>query len=295
MKSLLLYVPVIHSGFEELLSRERFYDSDTYVYVLGRSFSDRYPSLRKDVRALEPDHAVNYLRAGFPHLRASVIETAHLENPAFKGRLHVPRDPLLREIVRDYNLADKNVIVWVEKTFLRWDRTRSRQRFLPEPDVAITSSEAERLLAVSAQQLGAESSDWWRHVGALAVRDGSVLARAHNRHLPTDYTPYIDGDPRAEFRRGIRADLGTALHAEAGVVAQCARVGLHLAGADIVASTFPCPACAKLIVAAGFRRCLYTEGYAMLDGVSVMRSAGVQVIRVDTDPTPNPQLPLYTV
>jgi dCMP deaminase len=128
------------------------------------------------------------------------------------------------------------------------------------------------------------SSDWWRRVGALAARDGQVLYVAHNEHGPTEYAPYIDGDPRNEFHRGVRIDLSTAIHAEAKIVADAARDGVSLNGADLYVSTFPCPACARLVAESGFRRCFFAGPYAVLDGDAILRSAGVELIWVDTAP-----------
>jgi dCMP deaminase len=115
----------------------------------------------------------------------------------------------------------------------------------------------------------------------VVARDGEVLGVAHNAHQPTEYAPYVDGDPRNEFSRGVRADLSTALHAEAALVARAAHDGRSLAGADLYVSTFPCPACARLVAAAGFRRCYVAGAYAVLDGDRILRTAGVELIWVD--------------
>jgi dCMP deaminase len=109
-----------------------------------------------------------------------------------------------------------------------------------------------------------------------------VLGAAWNRHHPSEYAPYFGGDPRDAFERGVRADLSTALHAEAAIVAQAAREGTPLAGADLYTTTFPCPACARLIAEAGFRRCYFAGQYSVLDGEQVLRAAGVELYWVDT-------------
>ena len=124
------------------------------------------------------------------------------------------------------------------------------------------------------------SSDWWRQVGAVAARDGAILYAAHNCHQPTEYSPYLDGDPRNDFSRGVRLDLSTALHAEAAIVAHAARDGVALRGADLYVTTFPCPGCARLIAAAGFARCYFVDSYAVLHGDDVLRAAGVALIQV---------------
>jgi dCMP deaminase len=54
-----------------------------------------------------------------------------------------------------------------------------------------------------------------------------------------------------------------------------------LAGADLYVSTFPCPACARLVAEAGFRRCYFAGPYALLDGETVLRQAGVELYWVD--------------
>jgi dCMP deaminase len=135
-------------------------------------------------------------------------------------------------------------------------------------------------MAEAVRQAG-YSSDWWRQVGAVAVRDGVLLGVAHNEHRPSEYSPYINGDPRNDFSRGVRADLSTALHAEAALIAAAARAGTSLDGADLYVSTFPCPACARLIAEAGFRRCFFAGPYALLDGDTVLRAAQVELIWVD--------------
>jgi dCMP deaminase len=53
-----------------------------------------------------------------------------------------------------------------------------------------------------------------------------------------------------------------------------------VAGADLYTTTFPCPACARLIAEAGFRRCYFAGQYSVLDGEQVLRSAGVRLIWV---------------
>src|SRR5436309_2486124 len=117
-----------------------------------------------------------------------------------------------------------------------------------------------------------------------SARDQVVIGCAWNRHLPSEYAPYLSGDPRDAFGRGVRADLSTAIHAEAAVVAAAARDGVALAGADLYTTTFPCPACARLIAGAGLRRCFFTGGYSLLHGEELLRAAGVTLVRVDTGP-----------
>ena len=59
MKQLLLYLPVIHSGYEGFLARHA---DAAEILLLGSGFTAAYPSLAKDIRALPPARAAEYLR-----------------------------------------------------------------------------------------------------------------------------------------------------------------------------------------------------------------------------------------
>ena len=83
--------------------------------------------------------------------------------------------------------------------------------------------------------------------------------------------------------------MSTAIHAEAAIVAQAARDGVSLRGADLYVTTFPCPACARLIAEAGFRRCYFAGSYSVLEGEHVLQAAGVDVYWVDLASAGSPE------
>jgi dCMP deaminase len=273
MKQVLLYLPVIHAGYEALLDRHR---DALPALVLGRSFADDFPVMRKEIRALEPARAADYIGG-------HVVERSDLVSVVTADTLVVPDEEIMRSLVSSYGL-DAGRDVAYEPTFLRWDRAWSTTTERPADfDGKVTVDEVSLRFARLAMAESQRSSDWWRRVGAVAVRDGEVLDVAHNEHRPTEYSPYLNGDPRNDFSRGVRPDLSTALHAEAAIVARAARGGSSLAGADLYVSTFPCPACARLIAEAGFERCYFISPYAMLDGDAILRAAGIELIWIDTN------------
>jgi dCMP deaminase len=283
LKQVLLYLPVIHAGYEAFL--ERHADAGE-VLLLGTGFTTCFPSLAKDIRALDPGHAASYLRsasflrtvAGGP--RIAVVEPAGLAAAVSGDVLVLPDEQVTRDLTARYRLADGRTVIF-DRTFLRWDRNWSTAERPVSAGTRIAVDELSRALLGRADEVAGRSSDWWRQVGAVVARDGVVQCYAWNRHHPTEYAPYLDGDPRDAFERGVRADLSTAIHAEAAVVAQAARDGIRLAGADLYVSTFPCPACARLIAETGFRRCFFARAYSVLDGEQVLRAAGVELIWVD--------------
>ena len=73
MKQVLLYLPVVHAGYEQFFSRHG--DADE-ILVLGCGFQQAYPSMSKDIRALPPSRAAGYLRLIAPQARVRVSRLA---------------------------------------------------------------------------------------------------------------------------------------------------------------------------------------------------------------------------
>ena len=277
MKQLLLYLPVIHSGYEGFLARHA---DAAEILLLGSGFTAAYPSLAKDIRALPPARAAEYLRRAGPAAPVRVVEPDDLAAAVTGDPLVLPDEAIMRDVAARYRL-DAGRTVLFDRTFLRWDRDWATAKTPVSFDGEITVAELSRELLGRAEAIAGRSSDWWRQVGAVAARDGRVLGCAWNRHHPTEYAPYLSGDPRDAFERGVRADLSTAIHAEAALIAGAARDGTSLAGADLYTTTFPCPACARLIVEAGFLRCFVAGQYSVLDGEQTLRAGGIGLIWVD--------------
>lgn len=280
MKQVLLYLPVLHAGYEDFLSRHA--DADE-ILLLGSGFRRAYPSLAKDIRALPPERAADYLRLVVPEATIRVIEPPDLPGVLTGDDIVMPDEEITRDLARRLDLGEGRAVV-LDRTFLRWDREWAAAQAPVAFDGEISAAELPRELIGTAEAIAQHSSDWWRQVGAVAARDGQVIACAWNQHHPSEYAPYVNGDPRDAFARGVRADLSTAIHAEAALIARAARDGASLAGADLYTTTFPCPACARLVAEAGFRRCYFAGQYSVLDGEQVLRAAGISLIWVDTRP-----------
>jgi dCMP deaminase len=279
VKQVLLYLPVIHAGYEAFLRRHA--DASGGILLLGAGFTASYPGLAKDIRALPATRAAEYLRLGGAAASVRVVEPDDLATAVTGDPLVLPDEEVMRDIAERYRLGSGRALVF-DRTFLRWDRDWATATSPVDFDGEVTAADLPRELLGRAQALAGHSSDWWRQVGAVAAREGQVLGCAWNHHHPTEYAPYLSGDPRDAFERGIRADLSTAIHAEAALIAAAARDGTSLAGADLYTTTFPCPACARLIAEAGFVRCYFAGRYSVLDGEQTLRAKGIGLIWVDT-------------
>jgi dCMP deaminase len=278
VKQVLLYLPVIHAGYEAFL---RKHSDAAGILLLGHGFTADHPSLAKDIRALPAARAADYLRLVTGDASIRVVEPAELAGAVTGDPLVLPDEEVMRDIADRYGLSAGRSLVF-DRTFLRWDRDWATAKAPVSFDGEITAAGLPRELLGRAQALAGRSSDWWRQVGAVAARAGQVLGCAWNHHQPTEYAPYLNGDPRDAFERGVRADLSTAIHAEASLIAAAARDGTSLAGADLYTTTFPCPACARLIAEAGFGRCFFAGRYSVLDGEQTLRARGISLIWVDT-------------
>jgi dCMP deaminase len=284
MKSIaFLYLPVMHRGY---LVFVQSLPKNTQLYVIDESvialIDTEFDYLRKEIRALTPFEALQTLRALLPEQEVSLIDIKKLKalskqitsNPTAFG-ISLPAEDIFRWLSNTY--FSTSTITWYT-TFLRWDRHTSTQTY-PVTEDSISSEDSAPFMAAATTQ-SLQSSDWWRQVGCVAVKDGKILATAHNHHLPTPYSPYMNGDPRNAFHKGEQIELSTAIHAEAQVIAECARSGISLENAELYVTTFPCPPCAKLVAHSGITKLYFKEGYAMLDGETVLKEKHVTIIRL---------------
>ena len=275
-KQVLIYLPVIHAGYEKLLLD---HSNATEILVMGRSFHELYPQLRKDIRAVSPDRAVRMARLIIPGVHIRVLEFNDLEQALFADLLVMPDEDIMHDLADKYQLECKHEVFY-ETAFLRWDRSRAELEREVASDEDISEDSFYQMLAAKATAEATKSPDWWRQVGAVAWKDSEILYAAFNDHRPSHYIAGIEGDPRGNFRGGIRTDLSLAEHAEAWVIARAAYDGVSLKGAKLGVNTFPCPPCARLIATAGIEEVVFQTGYALVEGDLLLKTAGVRIIRV---------------
>lgn len=269
------YVPVLHQGYFQLFSK---YKQVKKLYVLNEDVAKQFTPVHKELRALP--HALIIQSIKSWQLFDDVISADEFElkkiNKAMLPII-IPDEVVTTEVAKKYL---SNCEVTKSSIFLRWDKKSITAKSTVLPDSTISTDQADQLFINEAITEGTKSSDWWRQVGAVAVRDGKVLAQAHNTHLPSEQQPYVEGDPRAHFHKGENIDLSTAIHAEAKLIAEAAMSGTSLQDAELFVTDFPCPNCAKLIAHAGIKKLYFAKGYGMLDGERVLKSKNIEIIQV---------------
>jgi len=279
-KVLVAYVPVIGKNYQELF-RKHAPDVDA-LYVLDNDLIAEFDHLRKDLRRMAPTEIAEYIRRAeiFPEVRLLSAESA-AQLRAAKPKLIMVDDEISSEL-HERHFPELEV-EYDNSIFLRRDPNNTTAAIPVQDHREITSEKLHQDMMARATLESLRARDWWRSVGAVAITvDGHVLS-AHNHHLPSDYTVYIDGDPRSLFKKGINLQTEIAVHAERDLVATAAREGISLKGAEVYVTTFPCPPCAKLLALTGIKTLYYDEGYAMLDGEEILTAFGVELVHVQKD------------
>ncbi len=268
------YIPVLHQGYLNFL--QKYTDAET-VYLVGEELLAEFDQLRKDIRRLKPEQMQKALQALELPFSTEILSSGSVNSLPSDVTLVMPDEEIMHELAEKY-FPDHHVIF--DTVFLRWDRTKSLAENEVEANREISQTQFDQEMMQQAQGLAEKSSDWWRQVGGVVVKDGQLLYEAFNHHVPHQQSPYFDGDPRGNFHKGEQIDKSTAIHAEASLIVQAAKAGTSLANASIYVTTFPCPNCAKLVAYSGIKKLYFQSGYAMVDGESVLKDQGVEIIRV---------------
>lgn len=275
MKVAAAYIPVVHRGHQEFLKKVQ----PDVLYVLGKSFQADFPFLERDIRALTPHEIQKMCQTlGFAS-DVRILEKDTLSDLKKAQKIIFSDDHVMRMLAEKYL---SGISVDFEKIFLRWDKMAAITATPVSSDGEISTKELDRTFLQSARYEARKSSNWWRQVGAVAVKNQKIIFAGFNEHKPSEHITYIEGDPRSNFDAGDPhlKNMYTEIHGEANVIAQAARQGVSLQDASIYVTTFPCPSCALQIIESGIREIYYADGYSNLNAEQNLRSAGIKLIRV---------------
>ncbi len=274
MQAIFAYIPVVHTG---TLSFLHAYERLPLVLLDNEEGKKENPYLERDVRALAASDIQKELLA---HGFAEVTVAAPRELPEKLGAydsLIVPYDEIVDFFLEKYV---PHIPVQKVNFFLRWTKQISAtEQIIPE-DRVMTQGAFENDVLARLEEIAERSPDWWRQIAAAIVKDNKIVATAYNAHYPSPHALTINGDPRSNFDAGQGAGIYTSIHAEASALAQAARKGIAVDGADVYVTTFPCPTCARSLVEAGVKRVFYKKGYSLLDAEEILKGSGIEIILV---------------
>jgi dCMP deaminase len=126
-----------------------------------------------------------------------------------------------------------------------------------------------------ARQVATRSTCPRKHVGAVIVRDRSILSTGYNGSLP--------GLPHCEDVGCIieEGHCVSTLHAEANAIIQAAKHGMMIDRAEIYTTASPCWPCFKLIANSGIRKIYYGEFYRDQRSLAVAQEAGIELVSLE--------------
>lgn len=117
-----------------------------------------------------------------------------------------------------------------------------------------------------------------KHVGAVIVRDRSILA--------TGYNGSMIGLDHCDEAGHLMEDghCVRTIHAEANAIVQAARHGVRIEDGTVYVTASPCFNCFKLMANAGIRRIVYGEFYRDQRVFEFAAQLGIELVHVPTEP-----------
>ena len=132
-----------------------------------------------------------------------------------------------------------------------------------------------------AAQVSSRSTCPRKHVGAVIVRDRTILS--------TGYNGSIRGLPHCSDVGCLMEDghCIATVHAEANAIIQAARNGVRIDGATVYVTASPCWGCFKMIANAGISRVVFGEFYRDERIFEFSRELGLELVHLpDAEPAP---------
>lgn len=291
MKISLAYIPVLHAGYLEFLDQisknSSIENHPSQLWLIdpdwARSEFTELDYLRKEIRLIKPEIMQNVISGLYPQLQVEILnhKTLPTAQKQMLSTLSICDEDVSKLVA---NKFFPNAKLEPYQVYLRWDIQRVKSERQVNSNLTISQAEFDKQVIAQAFALAGNSNDWWRHVGAILVDRGNIVAQAYNQHTPTPIAQYVNGDPRELASSGVAIEISTSVHAESAVLAQAAKNGIKTKGLDLYVTTFPCPYCARLIVGAGIARLFFSEGYNQLESQELLEGAGVQIIQIKADP-----------
>lgn len=110
-----------------------------------------------------------------------------------------------------------------------------------------------------------------RKVGAIIVKDQMIISDGYNG-TPAGF------DNCCEDENGDT--LWYVLHAEANAILKVAKSTNNAKGATLYLTMSPCKDCSKLILQAGIKRLVYSNGYKDDSGLKFLEKAGIDIVHI---------------
>lgn len=134
-----------------------------------------------------------------------------------------------------------------------------------------------------AHQASTRSTCKRKHVGAVIVRDKTILS--------TGYNGSVRGLPHCEDVGCVVEDghCIATVHAEANAIIQAAKNGVSIEGSELYTTASPCWSCFKLIANVGIKKIFFGEFYREERSREIAPQIGIELVdlaMISPDPAP---------
>lgn len=154
--------------------------------------------------------------------------------------------------------------------------------------VANTLTSHQQEMLAMAKTTGEFSKDNRTKVGAVATHEKRIIGTGRNG-FPAGF---LDARLYGIMERKEKNSI--TVHAEANLIAYCARHGVTTKGAQLYVTYPPCNDCCKLIITAGFSEVYYLVDWETFNpssewlyryklGLAMLRSVGINVYEISPD------------
>ena len=277
-KAIVLYMPALHRGYIDLISNDGRPDSIFLISekILKEEDEDLAWLFEKDLRAVSSKEMQKALTALGLSDSVDILNETNLRG--YENVIIPDDDEIVEKVLSRFY---PQIVPIKKKWFIRWGRKTVLSQREPVPEAVISENEFDKKIMEKIFQIAEKSSDWWRQVAVMIFPIKGDPIIGFNHHLPHAQAPYINGDPRTNFKPGEHIELSTAGHAERSALGYATKKGIALQDASMFVTTFPCPACAYAIIDSGIKLLYYCEGYSQMGAAETLKAAGVSIIFVN--------------
>ena len=125
----------------------------------------------------------------------------------------------------------------------------------------------EQMFMDIAKTVSKRSTCTRKQVGCVLVLENRVIAIGYNGVLP-GMPPELGSDENG---------ISHTVHAEANVIAFCAKFGIPTMNCSMYVTLQPCEKCAELIVQSGVKEVIYLEDYRCDIGIKLLENNNIKV------------------
>ncbi|HEX4886506.1 MAG TPA: dCMP deaminase family protein [Luteibaculaceae bacterium] len=111
-----------------------------------------------------------------------------------------------------------------------------------------------------------------KQVGALIVKDGTIIADGYNG-TPTGFPNQCEDENYETY--------WYVLHAEANAITKVAKTSNSAKNGTLYITLSPCKECSKLILQTGIKRVVFSVLYKDTSGIEFLRESGIEVVQIE--------------